>query len=54
MFDTGVHNKRTLILMPSDRRGKVENGILLLIAARELGLEVESNCVTNNPFLIHL
>ena len=41
MSDTGTH---TLILMPSGRRGQVEHGTLVLEAARQLGVEIESIC----------
>jgi uncharacterized 2Fe-2S/4Fe-4S cluster protein (DUF4445 family) len=44
MSDTVTHNTHTLILMPSGRRGQVEHGTLVLDAARQLGVEIESIC----------
>jgi uncharacterized 2Fe-2S/4Fe-4S cluster protein (DUF4445 family) len=44
MSDTETHNTHTLILMPSGRRGVVEHGTLVLDAARQLGVEIESIC----------
>jgi len=44
MSDTHSNNTHTLILMPSGRRGKVEHGTLVLDAARQLGVEIESIC----------
>ena len=44
MSDTETNNTHTLILMPSGRRGKVEHGTLILDAARQLGVEIESIC----------
>jgi uncharacterized 2Fe-2S/4Fe-4S cluster protein (DUF4445 family) len=44
MTNTDPHNTHTLILMPSGRRGKVEHGALVLDAARQLGVEIESIC----------
>ena len=44
MSDKATNNSHTLILMPSGRRGKVEHGTLVLDAARQLGVEIESIC----------
>ncbi len=44
MPDKDSHNTHTLILMPSGRRGPVEHGTLVLDAARQLGVEIESIC----------
>src|SRR5512143_3610814 len=39
--------KHLLILQPSGRRGQVEEGASLRLAARELGVEIESICAEN-------
>jgi uncharacterized 2Fe-2S/4Fe-4S cluster protein (DUF4445 family) len=44
MSDTDTNNTHTLILMPSGRRGKIQRGTLVLDAARQLGVEIESIC----------
>ena len=44
MPDKTTHNNYTLILMPSGRRGQVKHGTLVLDAARQLGVEIESIC----------
>ena len=44
MSDKDTTDTHTLILMPSGRRGKVEHGTLVLDAARQLGVEIESIC----------
>ena len=44
MSDKETNNTHTLILMPSGRRGKVAHGTLVLDAARQLGVEIESIC----------
>ena len=36
--------KHTLILMPSGRRGKVDDGATVMDAARQMGVEIESIC----------
>jgi uncharacterized 2Fe-2S/4Fe-4S cluster protein (DUF4445 family) len=40
-------NKDLVILQPSGRRGLVEEGTSLRVAARELGVEIESICAEN-------
>lgn len=44
MPDRANHTTHTLILMPSGRRGRVAHGSLVLDAARQLGVEIESIC----------
>ena len=44
MSDIDTNNTHILILMPSGRRGKVKHGTLVLDAARQLGVEIESIC----------
>jgi len=44
MSNTNTNTTHTLILMPSGRRGQVEYGSLVLDAARQLGVEIESIC----------
>jgi len=44
MSDTNTNTTHTLILMPSGRRGKVAHDTLVLDAARQLGVEIESIC----------
>src|SRR3990170_8506975 len=39
--------KHTVILQPSGRRGKVDEGTSIRVAARELGVEIESICAEN-------
>src|SRR5512134_1919541 len=39
--------KHLLILQPSGRRGQAEEGTSLRLAARELGVEIESICAEN-------
>ena len=39
--------KHTIILQPSGRRGRVEEGTSVRAAARELGVEIESICAEN-------
>ena len=39
--------KHTIILQPSGRRGQVDEGTSIRVAARELGVEIESICAEN-------
>jgi uncharacterized 2Fe-2S/4Fe-4S cluster protein (DUF4445 family) len=39
--------KHTIILQPSGRRGQVDEGTSVRVAARELGVEIESICAEN-------
>src|SRR5512135_3830031 len=39
--------KHTVILQPSGRRGQVDEGTSLRVAARDLGVEIESICAEN-------
>ena len=39
--------KHTVILQPSGRRGQVDEGTSIRVAARELGVEIESICAEN-------
>lgn len=44
MSNKDTQSTYTLILMPSGRRGLIEDGTLVLDAARQLGVEIESIC----------
>jgi uncharacterized 2Fe-2S/4Fe-4S cluster protein (DUF4445 family) len=44
MSNKETQSTYTLILMPSGRRGQIEDGTLVLDAARQLGVEIESIC----------
>jgi uncharacterized 2Fe-2S/4Fe-4S cluster protein (DUF4445 family) len=53
--DQTLHGKHQVIFMPSGRRGLVADGVRVLDAARQLGVEIESICggrLTCNKCLI--
>lgn len=42
--ENGLHKTQQVIFMPSGRRQAIENGLTLLDAARQMGVEIESIC----------
>lgn len=46
-LQNNMNKKHTVILQPSGRRGQVDEGTSLRLAARDLGVEIESICAEN-------